>query len=131
MNGKAEISERRLLFLAALVIVFLAIGSFRFNDWRVTSGVILGGALSFLNLYWLKTSIKSLLGQAADGETAKFSSAFYVLRYLIIASVVAVAVILGFVSVAATIVGLLSFAFAILLESLIQLYFVIVNREED
>lgn len=123
--------EKRLLFLTAIVLLFLAVGSLRFADWRITLGVLLGGALSFLNIYWLKTSVRSLFGANGNEPTARFSTSLFLLRYFIIASVVAAAAMFGLVSVAASIVGLLSFAFAILLEAFIQIYFVIVNREED
>ena len=118
-------------WLAAIVLIALAAGSLRFWDFKITFGVLLGGALSFANLYWLKISIVSLLDKAAEGKKPSFNAAFYVLRYAIIALTVFAAVSFNAVSVAATLVGLLSFAFAILLEAFIQVYFIIVNREED
>ena len=133
MNGKSEISEKRLLWLTAIVLLFLTVGSlFRFGNWRVSLGVFLGGVLSFLNLYWLKLSLNALLGEASAGGRPRFNSALYVLRYLTIATIIAFAATFNLVSVAATLVGLLSFAFAILLEAIIQLfYIVIVNREDN
>lgn len=132
MNQSGEYSEKRLLVLTAIVWLMLALGSLRFGDWRVTAGVLLGGVLSFLNVYWLKVSLKSLFAKDVAGEPSPhINSALYVLRYVFIAAIIAAAVLLRLVSVAATIVGLLSFAFAILLEAIIQLYFVIVNREES
>lgn len=133
MSGKGEISEKRLLWLTAAVLLLLTVASFfKFTDWRVALGVFLGGVLSFLNLYWLRLSLKALLGTAAEtGARPRFNSALYVLRYLTIATIIAFAATFNLVSVAATLVGLLSFAFAILLEAIIQIYFVIVNREED
>ena len=110
--------------------MFLTAGSLALGDWRVTTGVLLGGTLSLLNVYWLKLSLKSLLHKAAAGEKPRFNSALYILRYIIIAMIVGFAAALKLVAVAATIVGLLSFAFAVLIEALIQFYFVIVNRED-
>lgn len=131
MSQNGEISEKRLLVLTAIVLTALTIGSLSFGNWRVTLGVLLGGTLSFLNLYWLKLSLKNLLYKAAEGKQPRFNSALYVLRYVFIAAIAAAAVSLKLVTVAATLVGLLSFAFAILLETIIQIYFIIVNREED
>ena len=132
-SSKQLVSEKRLLFLTALVLSCLILGSLRFDDWRVTTGVIVGGLLSFLNLLWLKKSTSSLLAEATgDNDGANgFDSALYVLRYAIIAMIVALCAMFKLISVAAALVGLLSFAFAILLEAIIQFYFIIVNREED
>jgi hypothetical protein len=131
LSAKSEFPEKRLLILTALVWLSFIAASLRFNNWRVTAGVVLGGALSLLNAYWLRISLKAMLDQAADTKLPRFNMALYVLRYIIIVMIVALAVWFRLVSVAATLVGLLSFAFAILLEAIIQLYFVIVNREES
>ena len=125
-----DISEKRLSILTTIVLILLVVGSLAFEDWRVTTGVCLGGALSFLNLIWLKKSVASLLQKAVgDTQPPRIHSALYVLRYIIIAIIITFAVMLDVVSVAATLVGLLSFAFAILIESFIQIYFLIIDRE--
>ena len=126
-----DISEKGILFLTVIVIILLVGGSLWLGHWRVTLGVVLGGILSLLNVYWLRLSLKSLLGEAVAGFQPRFNAAFYILRYLFIAVIVMFAAWLGLVSVAATLVGLLSFAFAILLEAIIQLIFIIVIREES
>lgn len=131
MSAKFEISEKRLLFLTAVVLIALTLGSLSFGNWRVTTGVLLGGSLSFLNLWWLKLSLSSLLGQAQDGARPRFNASLYLLRYITIALIITIAVTFRLVTVAATLVGLLSFAFAVLLEAIIQLYLVIVNREDN
>lgn len=132
MSRTRDNTEIRLLFLTAIVLLLLGIGSLRFANWRVTLGVCLGGALSFLNVYWLKISVKSLFTGIEDGAPVQpFRASLFVFRYALIAAIIGLAAAFGLVSVAATLVGLLSFAFAILLEAFIQIYFIIVNREED
>ena len=126
-----EISEKRLLVLTGIIILLLVGGSLWLGDWRVTLGIILGGVLSLLNVYWLRLSLKNLLSAAAGGSKPRFNSVLYILRYLFIAVIVAFAAMLGLVSVAATLVGLLSFAFAILIEAIIQLIIIIFIREES
>lgn len=126
-----EFSEKRLLILTGIIILMLVTGSFWLADWRVTFGIILGGALSLLNVYWLRLSLKNLLNAAAGHSQPRFNSALYILRYLFIAIIVTLAAMLGLVSVAATLIGLLSFAFAILLEAFIQLIIIIFIREES
>lgn len=126
-----DTSEKRLFFLTGAVILLLVGGSFWLTDWRVTFGIILGGILSLLNVYWLRLSLESLLNEAVAGFQPRFTASFYVLRYFFIAIIVVFAAWLGLVSVAATLVGLLSFAFAILLEAIIQLIFIIFTIEES
>jgi hypothetical protein len=126
-----EISEKRLLVLTGVIILLLVVGSLWLEDWHVTFGIILGGVLSLLNVYWLRLSLKNLLSAAAAGSKPRFNAALYILRYLFIAVIVAFAAMLGLVSVAATLIGLLSFAFAILLEAIIQIIIIIFIREES
>ncbi len=131
-DARRDNTEKRLLFLTAIVLLLLGVGSLQLGNWRVTLGVCLGGALSFLNIYWLRISVKSLfVGIETDAPVQPFRASLFVFRYAMIAGIIGLAATLGLVSVAATLVGLLSFAFAILLEAFIQIYFIIVNREED
>lgn len=131
-DARRDNTEQRLLFLTAIVLLLLGVGSLQFGNWRVTLGVCLGGALSFLNIYWLRISVRSLfIGIETDAPVQPVRASLFVFRYALIAAIIGLATTFGLVSVAATLVGLLSFAFAILLEAFIQLYFIIVNREED
>ena len=124
--------ERRLL-RGMCVALGLAIAiSLPLAPWRVTAGLLLGGVLSFFNHHWLRTSLMAVFAGAAEaGKRPRLGAARYVLRYLVIALVVASAYTLNLVSIAATIAGLCSFAAAIMIEALTQLYFAIVYREED
>jgi hypothetical protein len=130
-NNDVMLSERRLLVAMTGILILLVAASLFLWNFDVTIGLILGGALSYLNYFWLKKSLKSLLERAATGTGGKFSASFYIFRYAIIGVVIFVAAQLHLASVAAMLVGLLSFAFAILLEAIIQLYLAIVNREEN
>ncbi len=99
--------------------------------WRVTTGLLLGGVLSFFNHHWLRTSLAAVFGNAAQaGRRPRLNAARYVLRYFIIGLVVASAYMLDLVSIGATIAGLCSFAAAIMIEATTQLYFAIRYREE-
>lgn len=127
----SEITERRLVLFTVFAWVVLTLASLYFLSFQITAGVILGGALSLLNLYWLKKSLGVLLENAANDGKPRFTAAFYILRYLIVGSIIGFAVALRVVSVAGTLVGLLSFAFAILLEAIFQFYLIIFNQEEN
>jgi ATP synthase I chain len=130
-DGEGAALERRLrrgMFVAVAAAVAI---SLPLAPWRVTTGLLLGGVLSFFNHHWLRTSLAAVFGSAAQqGRRPRMNAARYILRYFIVAAVVASAYALDLVSVAATIAGLCSFAAAIMIEALTQLYFAIVYREE-
>jgi len=122
--------ERRLLRGMCVVVVLSVLVSLLFAPWRVTTGLLLGGILSFFNHHWLRTSLAAVFN-GAGRKGSRLVAARYVLRYLVVALVVAAAYTLNLVSIGATIAGLCSFAAAIMLEALTQLYFAIVYREEN
>ena len=123
--------EGRLLrgmFVAVAISVLI---SLPLAPWRVTTGLLLGGALSFLNHRWLRRSLRAVFGGAAEaGRRPRLNAARYVLRYFLVGSIVALAYMLDLVSIAATLAGLCSFAAAVMAEAFIQLYFAIRYREE-
>lgn len=98
--------------------------------WRVTTGLLLGGALALLNHHWLRTSVAAVFDAAPAGARPKMKAARYVLRYVVIAVVVAAANWLGLVSLAATLAGMCVSAAAALFEGFRQLYIAIARREE-
>ena len=98
--------------------------------WRVTTGLLLGGLLSLFNHHWLKSSLCVVFSTAESGKRVKFGAARYVLRYFVIAAIVASAYTLNLVSIVATLAGLCSFAVAAMTEAFMQIYFAIRNREE-
>lgn len=124
--------ERR-LWRGMIVSVVVAVSvSALFAPWRTTTGLILGGALAFFNHHWLRTSLRAVFGgAAAEGKRPRLGAARYVLRYFVIAMVVASAAMLGLVSVAATLAGMCALAFAVMIEAFTQLYFAIRYREEN
>ena len=122
--------ERRLwraMFVAVTISVLI---SLPLAPWRVTTGLLLGGALSFLNHHWLRSSLRAVFGgEAVAGRRPRLSAARYVLRYFLVALIVASAYMLDLVSIAATLAGLCSFAAAVMAEAFIQIYFAIRYRE--
>jgi ATP synthase I chain len=99
--------------------------------WRVTTGLLLGGALSILNYRWLHSSATVIINLNIGSLAPSSHSIRYVLRYLIIAAAVFAAYQLNLVSLAATIVGLCSFVPALMFEAFRQFYFIIIHREES
>lgn len=117
------------MFAAVAISVLI---SLPLAPWRVTTGLLLGGLLSFLNHQWLRRSLRAVFGGAGEtGQRPRLNAARYVLRYFLVALIVAFAYTLDLVSLAATLVGLCSFAAAVMVEAFIQIYFAIRYREEN
>jgi len=122
--------EERLL-RAMIASVAIAAGVCAFvAPWRVTSGVILGGALSVLNYRWLHTSVAAIFSINLVSERPRAGVSRYILRYLIVAAAVLAATNLGIVSLAATLAGLCAFVPALFMEAIREFYLAIIHREE-
>ena len=119
--------ERRLWRNMAIALSAAVLGSVWVAPWRVTTGLLLGGVLAFLNHHWLRRSLAAFL----DAETGqKWHPARYLLRYFGIGLIVYTASLLNLVSVPATIAGLCAFAAALMLEALAQIFSTLTQREE-
>jgi fatty acid desaturase len=110
--------------LASLASLWLA-------PWRVTTGLLLGGALALFSLHWLTISTRAVFGAAPAGKRPKLGAARFVLRHVVVAAVVAAAYWLGLVSLVATLAGLCAFVPAALAEGFRLLYFSFTGREDS
>lgn len=123
--------ERR-MFRDTCVVAALAVAvSAPLAPWRVTTGLLLGGALGLFNQHWLRTSVAALFEATPAGARPKLRVARYVLRYFVVAAAVAVAYWSEAVSLGATLAGMCAVVVALLAEGFRQLYFAIVHREEN
>ena len=122
--------ERRLFRTMFGTVILAVIVSLPLAPWRTTTGLLLGGILSLFNHHWLRSSLAAVFGTAESGRRVKINAARYILRYFVIAAVVAAAYALNLVSIVATLLGLCSFVVAAMIEAFMQVYFAIVNREE-
>ena len=123
--------ERRLARAMYVLIACAVTTSAVVAPWRVTTGLLLGGALALFNHRWLRGSLAAVFGgEAAAGKRPRLSAARYVLRYFVIGCVVASAYMLNLISMPATLAGLCAFAAAVMVEAGTQLYFAIIHREE-
>lgn len=130
-DGEGAALERRLLRAMYIVVAVAAGASLFLAPWRVTTGLLLGGILSLFNHHWLRGSLAAVFGgQGSGGRRPRLSAARYVLRYFVIACIVASAALLNLISVPATLAGLCAFAAAVMVEAFIQFYFAIIGREE-
>jgi hypothetical protein len=123
-------AERRIFRdTCVAAVVAVAVSAF-LAPWRVTAGLLLGGALALFNQHWLSASVANVFGDAGEGARPRLGAARYVLRYFVIAAVVYASVRLGLASLVATLAGMCAVVAALLAEGVRQLYFAIVRREE-
>jgi hypothetical protein len=126
-NGGVETRVFRTMIIA---VAFAVLASLPFAQWRITTGLLVGGLLSLLNHHWLRSSSAAAFSVVVHGARPKLKIAQYVLRYVVVAAVVFIAYKLNVVSLTATIAGLCSFVVALFAEALREFYFVIIHREE-
>jgi hypothetical protein len=127
----ADALERRILIVMSVSVIAAVSVSLLLAPWRVTAGLLLGGALSLLNFRWLHTSVAAIIELNARAGTAHARSLRYLLRYFVVGVVLFAAYQLNLVSLPAAIAGLCAFVPALLFEALRQFYFVIISREES
>lgn len=132
IEGARDVAlERRIVVsMCASVAVAVAVSA-AIAPWRVTTGLLVGGALSLFNHRWLKGSISSgLRADGLNGTGARFGVARFVLRYFVVAFVIAVASALNVASLVAALAGMCSFVAAIFVEAGYQLYASMIKRED-
>lgn len=122
--------ERRIFRWMRVTVALATLLSAPLAPWRVTTGLLLGGILALFNHHWLRTSVAAVFDAAPEGARPKMRAARYVLRYLVITALVAIAYKFKLVSLAATLAGMCVFVPAALVEGFRQLYIAIAHREE-
>src|SRR5260370_40661245 len=122
--------ERRILRAMLTVIALAVIASSVIAPWRVTTGLLLGGALSIFNHQWLRTSIAAAFNVEVAGGRPRLAAWRYIVRYFVIFAIVFGAYTLNIISLPAVFAGLCSFVAALFAEAFRQMYFIIIHREE-
>ena len=122
--------ERRLFRVMGWAVTLAVLASAVIAPWRVTTGLLLGGALALLNHHWLRTSVRAAFSNAATtGLRPKLSIARFILRYFVVAAAIIAAYELDLVSIVATLAGLSAFVVAALVEGFIQTFLTFRQRE--
>ena len=121
-RSAGDLSHRRILIIMALVTVAGCVLGFAFGSARFGAGVLIGGILSFVNYFWLKGSLRSLFDRTTGGESTGFLAAKYFLRYLAIAAVLVLFYAAFAVPATAMLLGLASFAFAVVIEGVLRIF---------
>ena len=122
-SAAPSISHRRILWTLGAVTIIGSLAGFIFDSWQFGLGVFLGGILSFVNYYWLKISLKRIFDSlVAHGERPQFLTVRHFGRYLTLGIILAIVFLTKIVPVIAVILGLSSFAIAIVIEGLILIF---------
>ncbi|NNE99122.1 MAG: hypothetical protein HKN25_08900 [Pyrinomonadaceae bacterium] len=117
-----QLSHIRILWIMGLVVVFGAIIGAIFESLIFGIGILIGGVLSFVNYYWLKRSLESIFSVAKSGIKPNLFAGSYILRYLIFAIVLMLIYLSKMISIVAVILGLSSFAIAVMLEGILRIF---------
>jgi len=122
--------DGRVFRTMAAAVALAVIVSSPFAPWRITTGLLLGGILSLLNHYWMRTSISAGFDLAlSQGSKPQIKVIQYVLRYFVVGTIVFAAYQLNIVSLPAALVGLCSFVVALFVEAFREFYFAVIHRE--
>src|SRR5215203_1287234 len=116
-DSAATISHRGILVIMVVVVAVGSLAGFVFGGSRFGIGVLFGGVLAFANYLWLDRSTKAIFSQTAIASTG-ILAAKYILRYAVLGLVLLLVYMTGAVPVAAVILGLAAFAFAVVIEGL-------------
>lgn len=116
------ISHRRLLVKMVAVIAAGTILGSVFANLSFGIGVVVGGAASFANYFWQRNSTRSIFDAVAGGQKPAFMAARYLLRYVAIGLFVAFFYYTSLLPVAAIILGLASFALAVVIEGVAGIF---------
>ncbi len=125
----APLSHRRILLLTGLVGSFGTLAGFVYADWRFAVGLFIGAILAFVNYYWLKFSLKKVFDEAEEGEKPRISAIRYMSRYFALALVLVFIALLKIIPITAVILGLTSFAIALVLEGFIRIFTSVFKKE--
>lgn len=108
------------------IFIFVAtIAASFWSGWRMALGVLVGSGLSLFNKRWLRGSLQVMLDRAAaegTGQVPSFTAFKFVLRYVVIALVIGIAVWLGRVHPLGIGVGFAAIVGGVMIETVYQLY---------
>ncbi|MGI8542798.1 MAG: ATP synthase subunit I [Aridibacter sp.] len=121
-EGIEQLSHKRLLFIMAVLTVLGSVLGFVYVSTQFGVGIILGGILSFINYYWLKHSLKVFFDGIINNERPGFIAVGHILRYVIFGLILLIIFLSKAVSIVAVILGLASFAFAVVVEGIIRIF---------
>ena len=115
------------MLISSLVAVAI---SLPLAPWRVTVGILIGGALALFSHRWLKNSAAAAIQMSIGANENRLRLTQFLLRYCVIALIVYFVVVLDIDNLTAVLAGLASFVVALMVEAGREFYFAITHREE-
>ena len=116
------ISHSRILTAMAAIGFLGSLAGTIFASVAFGFGVLLGTTLALINYFWLRRSIERIFSAAMIGEMPAMLGLRYFLRYVLLGAVVAIVYATGIVPVAAVILGLGTFGFAVVAEGVLRIF---------
>lgn len=116
--------ERRFQRNTYVVIGVALISGWFLAGWRMALGVALGGALCLLNIRWLSGSVRAILSNAVmtqSGRVPPFTASKFILRYVVIAAAIVIALSTGYFHPLGIGIGFAAFAGGVMIEAVYQL----------
>lgn len=110
------ISHRRIMVLMGAIALIGSAVALVFGSAAFASGLLLGGALSLIGYLWLKGSLATMFERAVAGELTQFHAARFFLRYALMGAALYVIYRSEAVPMIAVLLGLASFAGAVIIE---------------
>jgi hypothetical protein len=124
------LTHRRILIVMSAVAISGSLLGLIFVSRSFGLGVFIGGVLAFVNYYWLKFSLKKIFEQAVGGEKPRFLGLRYLFRYVVLGAVLTIVFLTETIPVVAVILGLASFALAIVIEGFIRIILSFFKKKE-
>ena len=115
-----EARNDRILVILAVLSIGGSIAGAVLVDARFGLGVLVGCVLAFANYFWMRRSLRAIFATAAEGQRPSFIGAGYFIRYLVLGGIVAFFHVFGLLPIAALLVGMAGFGFAILFEAALR-----------
>ncbi len=125
-----ELSHKRILIIMAVVAVTGSILGFAYVSSHFGTGILVGGILSFVNYYWMKYSLKGIFEKAVRGENPRFMASSYILRYVGFGLLLLFIYMSKMLDIVSVLLGLLSFALAVMLEGLLRIFLSFRTKKE-
>lgn len=113
---RPEFVERRVWRNIFVIIIVAVAFSGLAADFRFTLGLALGGALAVLNYWWLRSSLRAVLGAGSE-KTPPGTMLRFAVRWLVIAALGLIANQTGYFEATGILVGLLTPAVAVIVEA--------------
>ena len=112
----------RILLIMPILGILGSIAGAVFHSLAFGIGILTGTLLAFVNYYWLQYSLRKVFANAVEGEKPKLSVLRYVSRYLALAAVIAVIYVTGVLPVIPVILGMCTFALAVVVDGIIRIF---------